>query len=66
MTGPLPDGFLQMTPTQPAQPAHQPYQMQQQGAFGGFHQSTIGILNITVVQVRYLQNLLFFCLRYYK
>jgi len=49
MTGALPDGFLQMSPTQPT---HHPYPMYQQAAFGGFHQSTVGILNITVVQVR--------------
>lgn len=46
MTGPLPDGFLQL----PGNPAPYPIQ-QQQMAFGGFHQSTVGILNVTVVQV---------------
>lgn len=49
MTGPLPDDFLQI----PGNPAPYPIQ-QQQMAFGGFHQSTVGILNITVVQVRVL------------
>ena len=44
MTGPLPDGFLQL----PGNPA--PYPIQQM-AFSGFHQSTVGILNVTVVQV---------------
>ena len=46
MVGPLPDGFLQI-PEQAPFPVHQ----QQQMAFGGFHQSAVGILNVTVVQV---------------
>ena len=49
MTGPLPDDFLQL-PDNPA-----PYPVQQM-AFGGFHQSTVGILNVTVVQARLAKN----------
>lgn len=53
MTGPLPDDFLQMESTAPV---HQNIGYQQPVAFGGFHQSTVGIVNISVVQARLAKN----------
>ena len=48
MLGPLPDDFLQMASND--QPPL-PLQQQQAMAFGGFHQSAAGVINLTIVQV---------------